>query len=76
LKDHPLVIFSPGVSEEEAAMVFWEGYRLCATWGAVLFELTPHLKEGPTVGVVCCAPLQVPNDREADRISDGGPSDG
>jgi nickel-dependent lactate racemase len=59
MTDHPLIIFSPGVSEEEAAAVFWEGYRLCRTWPDVVAALAPRMKEGATIGIMPCAPLQV-----------------
>jgi hypothetical protein len=59
LTDHPLVIFSPGIGEEEIANVFWEGYRLCSTWAGVVSELTAHMKGDPTIGIVPCAPLQL-----------------
>jgi lactate racemase len=59
LTDHPLVIFSPGIGEEEIANVFWEGYRLCSTWADVVSELTAHMKGDPTIGIVPCAPLQL-----------------
>ena len=59
LNDHPLILFLPGVSRPEAGAVFWEGYAMCSTWDAVVSQLTSHMKERPTVGIVPCAPLQV-----------------
>ena len=59
LNDHPLIVFSPGVGDEDMPAVFWDGYPLCRTWDAVVSGLTPHMKKGATIGVVPCAPLQV-----------------
>jgi hypothetical protein len=59
LKDHPLVVFTPGIGEAEMSVVFWEGYRRCPTWATVVSELAAQMGSDPTIGIVPCAPLQV-----------------
>ena len=59
MNDHSLVVFSPGIGADEVSTVFWQGYRWCATWPAVVSELNPHLNESPMIGILPCAPLQV-----------------
>lgn len=67
LKDHPLVIFSPGVDRKAVSNVFWDGYGFCATWAATVSALTTRMKERASVGIVPCAPLQVPAGTETAR---------
>jgi nickel-dependent lactate racemase len=59
LTDHPLVIFAPGVTSEECAAAFWDGYRHFALWPELVEYLNPRLARQPRVGIVPCAPLQL-----------------
>jgi nickel-dependent lactate racemase len=59
LAAHPLIVFSPNVSQDEAAKIFWSGYPFCRTWDGVLAQLRSRLPGHPRIGIVPCAPLQL-----------------
>jgi nickel-dependent lactate racemase len=59
LGKRPLIVFSPNVTAEAAAQVFWQGYPVFQTWDAVIDRLRHYLSPGARVGCVPCAPLQL-----------------
>jgi hypothetical protein len=59
LRDHPLWLFAPGVSEDAARTVLWSGYPYYADWAALTAALASVLPPQRNVGTVPCGPMQV-----------------
>jgi len=59
LGDKDLIVYSPGVSNEECRSIFWEGYRFCPTWEEVVRELETAFSDHCKVAVFPCASLQL-----------------
>jgi nickel-dependent lactate racemase len=59
LGDKDLIVYSPGVSNEECRSIFWEGYRFCPTWEEVVKELETAFPDHCNVAVFPCASLQL-----------------
>lgn len=59
LGDHPLMVFAPGVSAEEAHLAFWEGYPTARHWDEVTNWLAGKVPSDAAVGVIPAGPLQL-----------------
>jgi len=59
LRERGLIVYSPGVSEEEVRSMFWKGYPFCQTWGEVLKILEQAFPNHCRVAVFPCGSLQL-----------------
>lgn len=59
LGNKDLIIYSPGVSNEDCQNIFWEGYRFCSSWGEVLRGLGASYQDDCRVAIFPCASMQL-----------------
>jgi nickel-dependent lactate racemase len=60
LGQHPLILFAPGASREDASQAFWRGYRFTTDWAEVQDWLDGGLPPNATLGIIPAGPLQLP----------------
>jgi nickel-dependent lactate racemase len=61
LGNRHLIVYAPGVTEEEFYSLFWSKYSFYNQWQGVIDELQKHYSGSCAVGIIPCAPLQVPS---------------
>lgn len=60
LGNRHLIVYAPGVTAEEFYSLYWSKYSFHNDWQGVINELQQHCQDRCTVGIIPCAPLQVP----------------